>query len=722
MNGSATRLIRFSAALVGLFTLAWALASQAAKPVLGGIPLPTDWSHRHVIFSQPGTAQERALVESDPRYWQQLYRRGLRLVLPDNSSDGPGSNVLRARSAESTKELTGLWEENLGTGATVGAENFPAKFSFRTTSASCGSDFVVFSTGLNGTASQANLVAYNNLYSGCGGTVPSVYWAYNISDALLLGSGQILTSPVFSLDGSQIAFVQHSGASFHGTLVLLKWAASTTETVTGPGTPASVTPAMYRTCTAPCMTTIALRSGTNTATDDTTSSVFYDYTNDIAWVGDSQGWIHKFTGVFKGLVPAEVRSGGFPVHLTVGSNIALSSPVYDRVLNRVFIGDYGGFLYRVDAATAAVTRSGQLDFGAGIVAGPVVDATRGFVYVAASSDGTGGCGGGTACARVYQLSTNFAAGNKGTKVKVGVSTVVGVATPNPMYDGYFDETYINSANGTGNLYICGNTGANPILYQVPIAAGVFGAAATISTLGTAGSTPACSPVTDVFTPGATPASAATERLFVSVSGNSSAATCGGGGCIQNLIDTPWQASKSFPVGQEILVKSNLAASRFINVVITAGTSGALQPTWPNTTGTTTPDGGVTWLSQGNPNTAIGGWTPNHLYNVVGTRILDNKGNVEIVQVAGTSGLTTPAWATTAGLTTTDKTVTWINAGAWPSSALAATGGTSGIIIDNTVAPGALGTSQVYFSTQGDQVCGASGTGGCAVQASQSTLK
>jgi hypothetical protein len=51
------------------------------------------------------------------------------------------------------------------------------------------------------------------------------------------------------------------------------------------------------------------------------------------------------------------------------------------------------------------------------------------------------------------------------------------------------------------------------------------------------------------------------------------------------------------------------------------------------------------------------------------------------------------------------------------------GGTSGIIIDNFVSaltePGA---SQVYFSTLSDQPCGTSGTGGCAVQASQSALK
>jgi hypothetical protein len=67
-------------------------------------------------------------------------------------------------------------------------------------------------------------------------------------------------------------------------------------------------------------------------------------------------------------------------------------------------------------------------------------------------------------------------------------------------------------------------------------------------------------------------------------------------------------------------------------------------------------------------------------------------------------------------------VTWENAGVLPVAALESAGGTSGIIIDNFVntLPGA---SQVYFSTLSNQTCTTSGTtGGCAVQASQSTLK
>jgi hypothetical protein len=725
MNGNATRFIRFGAGLVGLMILAWALTGQAAKPAQHGIPLPTDWSHRHLIFSRPATAQQFAQVESDPRYWQQMHRRSLRLALPGYAENSELNAVFHS-AAQSTRKLHRDWAEDLGTGATVGGEIFPAKWSFSTTTANCGGtttpDYVVFSTGLTGSSSQANIVAYDNLYSGCPtGTVPSVYWAYNITDAHI-GSGKILTSPVPSLDGSQIAFVQDNGIS--ASLILLKWAASTTETVSSPGTATAVGNGSYRGCGAPCMTTIDLRAGGGTTTQDTTSSVFYDYTNDIAWVGDSEGWLHQFTGVFKG-TPAEVRTGGFPVQMP--SHYILSSPVFDRISKTVFVGDYSGFLNRVDATTAAVTQSGELDFGAGIVDGVIADVLRGLVYVFASEDNSAACNAGADdCAGVFQLSTTFAAGDLGTEIVVGTSSFGGSPLPNPMYDGFFDNAYLESANGTGNLYVCGNTGANPTLYVVPIQAGTPGTPAVIGTLATAGFSPACSPVTDIFTPGATAGSAATERLFVSVQGNSTAAGCGGAGCIQNLINTPWQASTSFTVGQEILIKASSPLVRFINVVITAGTSGAAQPSWPTTSGMTKTDGGVVWINQGNPALAIKAWVANNTYGTVGARILDSNGNVQVVKTTVAphlSGGSPPSWNTTLGGLTSDNNITWVNAGTPPTKALSAAGGTSGIIIDNTVSPGTLGTSQVYFSTQADQTCITSGgTGGCAVQASQSDLQ
>src|SRR5947207_2597354 len=65
-------------------------------------------------------------------------------------------------------------------------------------------------TFLSGGSGQANLVAFKNLYvnpSGtgfCSGTAPTVSWAYNVST----GSSGINTSPILSLDGTKVAFVE----------------------------------------------------------------------------------------------------------------------------------------------------------------------------------------------------------------------------------------------------------------------------------------------------------------------------------------------------------------------------------------------------------------------------------------------------------------------------------------------------------------------------------
>jgi hypothetical protein len=282
-------------------------------------------------------------------------------------------------------------------------------------------------------------------------TVPSVYWAYNTE------GDKILTSPAFSLDGTQVLFVQTDGVQ--GSLVLLKWAPSTTETTGSPATLTRVTRSSYPTCTAPCMTTALLKAAGGTADDDATSSAFYDYSNDTAYVGDNSGWLHKFTPVLNGVL-TEVRTHGWPVQVNPGAPTALTTPIHDSASGNVFVEDVGGYLYLVDSTTGAVTPSAQLDFGVGFVQGPIVDSTAGLVYVFASSDGSGSCSDGANCAAVYEFDTTFIAGAAGLKVVVGNSTLSGTL-PNPMYIGAFDSTYENSENGTGNLYVCGDTGGPP---------------------------------------------------------------------------------------------------------------------------------------------------------------------------------------------------------------------------------------------------------------------
>jgi hypothetical protein len=711
MNGNATRFVRFGAGFLGLVTLGWVLTGQAAKPAVQGVP--TDWTHQHVIFSQPSTAEQADLVERDPRYWQQWYRRNVARVLSVNPLVPAADASMEFAGARPAlnRQTHQDWSVNMGAGATVGAGNFAAKYSFSTSVANCASaakpDFVVFSTGLQSAAGTASIVAYDNLYSGCLGIAPTTYWAYNTTTS---APGTIKTSPIISLDGSQIAFVQTDGLG-HGYLVLLKWKASN-GTLAAPVKPTLINVlANYPTCTAPCMAAFALRAsaGVGVQHDDTTSSVFYDYSGDNLWVGDSLGLLHKFHPVFVGpAAPAEVGSP-WPVTVNVANPLPLSSPVYDHISGNIFVGDGGGFLESVNATTGVSVVSAKLDFGTGIVSGPVIDISAEKVYAFASSDGTTGCGAGTPCAAVYEFSATGGLATS-TKVTVGVSS----ATPNPLYFGAFDSAYLSSHNATGNIYVCGNTGANPILYRIPINAGTLPVAGTaLTNVTTAASTAACSPVTDIAN--ANLAIGSTENLFLSPQLNGRPNACGARGCLISFANTPWQPSPAtFKLGEEILT-----SKLHLETVVVAGTAGATAPTWTTTAGVTVTDGSVTWMDQGALSAgAFATWAGNHPY-ALHNRIVDSNGYVEIVTGitgAGTSGGAAPTWPTTAGVTTTDNLVTWTNVGFLPTTALQARGGTSGVIMDNTVGSG--GASQVYYSILGSQACGTGGTGGCAVQTSQ----
>ncbi len=707
MKGNAVRLGRFVCALLGVMAAGWFLVVHAAKPTAEG--LPTDWTHRHVIFSQPATLEQAQRIAQDPRYWQQWYREkgGQRLALATEEDHASSPDLLhRILGAESS----GLWAENMGMNATAGAGNYPAKYSFQVTTASC-SDYVVFSTGLAGSTNQASIIAYDNIYSGCAGS-PSVDWAYNTG-------GQILTSPVISGDGTQIAFVQTSGGV--GSLVVLKYAASG-GSANGPVTLTPVSSASsYRGCTAPCMVSIPLNNSSNVQISDTASSVFPDYVHDTIYVGGASSWLFKFSGVFRG-TPTEVTTGGFPLQVNSTTPTALTSPVYDYGSGYVFVADFAGYLYKV-SPTGGVTTSKQLDHGAGIVVSPIVDSTAGLVYAFSTSDGSAACG-GPGCGGVYIFKITGFPGTP-AEAKVGTASPAGGY---PLYPAGFDSAYLNSTTGTGNLYVCGGTGEDPIIYRVSVATGTVTANTETVTLTPAGDSVPCSPVTDIYNPNApnvngvtTGTTAPAEWVFFGVQADGIPSGCTSG-CAIGLVSLPWSAGASYVVGQEILVRRTNATS-FINVAIVGGTTAATIPAWSDVNGTQITDGTVTWLNQGEATTtALAGWVQNHRY-AANSRILDTNNNVEVMLVAGRSGGTAPTWPTTAGATTTDGAVTWYNAGVWPITSLTSAGGVSGIIIDNVVASGTeKGASQIYFSTLTNQTCSTSGsTGGCAIQASQTGL-
>ena len=111
------------------------------------VPLGTDWSHRHMIYSALRNTANAEKVEREPRYQQQLLRRG-----SDNGRDG-WMNPLRN---EKRHQMTRDWSMLMGSGATLGAGNYAAKFAFDLNTEECGSDatpdYVAYNTSLPGSA------------------------------------------------------------------------------------------------------------------------------------------------------------------------------------------------------------------------------------------------------------------------------------------------------------------------------------------------------------------------------------------------------------------------------------------------------------------------------------------------------------------------------------------------------------------------------------------
>src|ERR1700676_942232 len=133
-------------------------------------PELNDWTHHQVIFSQPANAERAKQIEQDLRYRQQQQSMSARSPRQD---DAVVSELQRVSASARVRhrKLKRDWAENMDSGASVGAGNYPAKFAFSITSANCASaaqpDFVVYGTGLAGSPTQASIIAYDNLYSGC---------------------------------------------------------------------------------------------------------------------------------------------------------------------------------------------------------------------------------------------------------------------------------------------------------------------------------------------------------------------------------------------------------------------------------------------------------------------------------------------------------------------------------------------------------------------------
>jgi hypothetical protein len=582
----------------------------------GSVPLPMDWSSKHVVFTAGFTPEQAAKMWNEPRAYAQWYLHG----------NAPADSGLVRKPSTPKKQSRGKmrrdWAISLGAGG-VAQGMSPAKYSFNVNATpSCSADFAVFpintSTGntranvvgtfsgepaagnttaititpsggsgvtltltsssssntgldfqvsstiatnaanlaaainrnLSNTAldqvvavasadtvtvyaltpgtgvtltdantltnfswaavtagtngSQANIVAFNNLYSGsgtsqCNLSNPEFIFSY------ASGVGPVATSPNISVAGTEVAYVENDpniGAIFH----VLTFGSGSTEY----GTSAGCATNNNGGATLPtCATNPVIPGSTSgsTATDfmlplglvaanaatgvagaaDSFSSPFPDYAIDTTYVGDNNGYLYSIRPTFIG-TPA-YAGGNFPVHVSASPTaltpitavkVTAANTVTVTVANSLSIGelvtiagitaDTANNCTAADAAaingtqvviatglTAAhfefnTTATATMGGGCGIAAGATV--TPGSNYLAAPVVDVGDTSNvfvGDSSSNLYALTWEGA--TVGTPLALGVN---GTTNQGAINGGIRDGVIIDSTNGVGYLEVACN--------------------------------------------------------------------------------------------------------------------------------------------------------------------------------------------------------------------------------------------------------------------------
>jgi hypothetical protein len=391
-------------------------------PATRSVPLArspqfSDWSTRHTLYSRFGTSQALESARNDPRAlyrWQDAEsRQNARSFVPP--VDLRSFFVFRSRGPRTFPSRGAVpthadWSISLGGGETALAM-YPAKYTFDINATpSCTGDFVVFPVDVAGSATQPNIVAFNNLYSGNAGTTgicdsrstptghsdtktsATVFWSYDVSAI----SGGVLTSPVVSSDGTKIAFVESAvgkAAHFH----VLAWNSGDGQTTSLQNAlvPLKITSFSSSAPASGAATDVAL--GSATTGNDTLSSPYIDYANDTAYIGNDIGVVYRLKNVFctkpacGSSAPSLDTAWGSGGALTIGGTCTgkLTGAVLDFTTMNVFVGCADGKLYKITQAGAvsSITVGNGTAIG-GIVDPPMVDGIDGVVYAVSGTNGT----------------------------------------------------------------------------------------------------------------------------------------------------------------------------------------------------------------------------------------------------------------------------------------------------------------------------------------------
>ena len=451
-----------------------------------------DWSTRHAIYSQTGTSAALEAARSDPRAifrWREVEQREAQqrqaLAILGFRGRRPPHRFPNRVDASMHRD----WSINLGTAGTA-PTMYPAKFSFNVTSTpDCTNDFVVFPVNAAGSATQPNIVAFNNLYSGnagatgiCDGrttpgghsdtkTSATVLWSYNVNKI----GGAVPTSPVISFDstGSKIAFVESAAGSpahFH----VLAWKSGDGQTMSLQNVlvPLAITTFVGTAPIAGSGTATDLPLGAAVTGTDTLSSPYIDYANDLAYVGNDIGVVYRIKNVFcttpscgTAAPSLDTTWGAGTGAVTIGGTCTgkLTAPVLDFYNLNVYVGCSDGKLYSIsqggtiksltvgDGVTAKV-------YG-GIVDPPIVDGINGFIYAVSGSanNGTNGV--------LVQAKADF---SSSVAVPVGNGNQCNIHAPTP-----------------NNAYFTSITSAGALMYVAGVDTGIVTQPCTATSMGTA---------------------------------------------------------------------------------------------------------------------------------------------------------------------------------------------------------------------------------------------
>jgi hypothetical protein len=568
--------------------------SVATAPGHHRVPMVTDWSTKHVVFAKPRTEKDAARLEHNTRYKMQIYRRNAAPSRKLVDAKFDGANLLdRFRNrvqdphpipakADPVKRDWSVPLNGNGTSSptpSVGNNQFPAKYTFDVNAPpDCTNDFVVYNTNTN------LLVAFNNLYSGtdlagnpngiCTDgdgnllSAPTVMWAYTIN---AYTTGVTSTSVTLSLDGTQVAVVESSPTQ-GSVLHIVKWSLNDGGTIAAPfplyeyNDWTGDTNDWFNNCggngvNGGCSWTVFFapdeiytlgnpgdvkKAGRIRPNDyfsqhpasDTNSAPYYDYFNDIIYVGTDQANLHQFINVFNGATlaipkgPSEstLASGTvWPIYMNTTTNPALTGPIEDAASGRIFVSDEYGDLLFIETGNvpgiAGECRDGSTNYpclamgyyasGAnGIPDPPVVDSSLGTVLVFAGGDKVHGDADDAFAAQALTTSTCVCGDGKetdGNFVFADFGPVSGAGTGTHMHSGDFDNNYYTS-DGTpgsvaGYMYVCaidpnGATGGGKTaLRQISIGTDglISGVSSSFLKVAT-DSSDECSPVTEVYNP------------------------------------------------------------------------------------------------------------------------------------------------------------------------------------------------------------------------------